>query len=146
MEEECKPADGKQICRIKDKVMLRDEQGKLLASIKVFHEDEHSIGLADWKARLKGHGYGRELVKELTKNKPDLVIVTTDGFTEKGAANIIKILPDFKITAWHHGWNYGLGTLMRQDYIDHLIDRQKESEAHGVKRRPLMPLDPSLHS
>lgn len=126
----------------KGKVLLKDKEGNELASFKLDYDSEDAINISKWKAKVKGSGYGRELIQKFVKSKPDLYSITTDGFTEKGEANIQKALPGFKIINKRRGYGGSTANIMRQDVIDYFVDRQKENP----KKRFFINVNPEFHS
>ena len=48
------------------------ERGKVLARVKVKKYSKCVIRLADWKALVKGKGYGKELMKRFLRANPDV--------------------------------------------------------------------------
>ena len=123
----------------KNKLELRDSKGNKLASLQINVDGIQNITISHWKTFAKGKGYGRLLIKKLIKSKPDLWMITTDGFTEKGHANIMKALPNWRLMDWRRGTHAGWAILMHQDAIDWIID-----EKGG--RYSLFRIDPSFHS
>lgn len=126
----------------KGKVLLKDKEGNELASFNLNYEDKQSANISKWKAKVKGSGYGRELIQKFVKSKPDLHTIGTDGLTEKGEANIQKALPGFKIIEKYRGNAASVAILMKQEAIDHFIDEQKEDST----RQPIFQINPKFHS
>jgi hypothetical protein len=136
------------LVREKKRALLKDDEGNVLASVKILNDDGETLALKSWRAKKKGHGYGKELIAKLVQSRPRLWLITTDGLTEMGAANIVKALPDFKIIEWRRGlMSSGVAQIMSQSAIDYFIEKAKESrEKYGVTRIPMFDFPESWHS
>jgi hypothetical protein len=108
------------------KVLLKDEKGDVLASLKVTYDSDTALRIEAWKAKKKGHGYGKELMRELLKAYPNVTTIATDGLSEMGARNIEKALPNFKIIEWRRSGAGGMAMLMRQDAIDYFVEQNQK--------------------
>lgn len=123
-----------------EKVELKDNHGKKLASFKLNYDSADAINISDWKASKKGFGYGKELFSRfIAEERPYVYMITTDGLTEKGEKNILKALPEFKIINWRRGAGGAVAVLMRQDAIDYYVD-------NTGGRIGFIEIDPKLHS
>jgi len=123
-----------------DKIELKDNLGKKLASFKLNYDSPDAINISNWKASKKGFGHGKELISRfIAEERPDVYMIITDGLTEKGEKNILKALPEFKIINWRRGAGGAVAVLMRQDAIDYYVD-------NTGGRIGFMEIDPKLHS
>lgn len=122
------------------KVTLVDKR-KELASMNIDFREEGIVSISNWKAKVKGKGYGKKLMKDYIDANPDIWNISTDGLTEVGMHNIKKALPEFKIidTRKTRGLMFK-ARLMSQSAIDYFIERQEK----GI-RRPIY-VNPKLHS
>ena len=118
------------------KIKLINEQGTELASLQINYDSPEAINISKWKAKIKGHGYGKELIKLILKERPKLWQITTDGLTEMGEKNLKKVLTEFKIIDWRRGAGGAIAIFMRQDAIDYFIDNPTN----------IFRIDPKLHS
>lgn len=65
-----------------------------------------------------------------------------------GAANIIEVLPNFRIVEWRHGAAAGSGFLARQDLIDYYIEESEKQMKETGKEvcRPIFNFPKEWHS
>lgn len=122
-----------------ENISLIDGQTKL-ASMKLKAYGEETIRISKWKAIIKGQGYGKELIKKYIQKHPKVWNITTDGFTEAGAKEIQKALPNFKIIDWRKASYGAIGIIMRQDAIDYFIDSREKG------KNTIFNIDSSFHS
>lgn len=123
-----------------EKVELKDNYGKKLASFKLNYDSADVINISDWKASKKGFGHGKELFSRfIAEERPDVYMITTNELTEKGKKNILKALPEFKIIDSRRGAGGAVAVLMRQDAIDYYVDNTDG-------RIGFIEINPKLHS
>jgi len=121
-----------------DKVVMIVD-GKVVAEQKVKEYGEEAITISGWKAKVKGKGYGKELLRHVLKTHPKAWLINTDGFTTKGFENFRKVANEegYVITEWSYS---GMGRAVRQDAIDYFIEEEEKG------KRLMWRFDPNMHS
>jgi hypothetical protein len=116
-----------------------EDNGKVVASLNILGVGKDSLHLSGWKAKVKGQQYGRQLLEQIIAEHPHLLVITTDGFTEKGFENAKKAAESkgFRVTHWAHGTHAGYGIMAKQSYIDQALD-----SGH----RTIIAFSPEMHS
>ena len=118
---------------------LIDNNKTKLATIKINNETNTTINISNWKTYKKGKGYGKKLLNEITKNKPDLYLITTDGLTKLGQENIEKGLNEnntnplynFKLISLRGNSGGGIAQIWRQDVINYYIEKQRNNKSNS---------------
>ncbi len=118
------------------------ENGKKLSSLEL-NDHKTSLFMRKFKAHEKGKGYGKKLLSCIFDSKPELVHITTDGFTDRGLKAFSEVAEkrNFVVTERRYTFSGpGVGQAFRQDFIDKIIEMREK----GI-RTPWY-FDSSLHS
>lgn len=71
---------------------LEDEYGKKLASVDVSAIIGTEVLMSSWFSYIQGQGYGKQLVRGILAENPQISRITVNGFTLAGKENLLRVI------------------------------------------------------